>query len=85
MGYDILGESSPVPSTSLCPAEKLQWKISPETANDIQTAKKNLDEYVTIHVDVHVHWSVCAFIHPCMYIVHVVLEVTSLSLLLQSN
>ena len=46
LGYDILGESSPVPSTALCPAEKLHWKLSTETAEDIETAKKNLDEYV---------------------------------------
>ena len=46
LGYDILGESSPVPSNVLCPAEKLQWKISTETAKDIQTAKKNIDQYV---------------------------------------
>ena len=47
MGYDILGEPSPVPSTALCPAEKLQWNISPETAEDIKIAKKNHHEYVT--------------------------------------
>ena len=46
VGYDILGESSPVPSSALCPAEKLQWKLSTEITNDILTAKKNLDEYV---------------------------------------
>ena len=43
MGYDILGEPSPVPIAALCPAEKLQWNISPETAKDIQIAKNNLD------------------------------------------
>ena len=46
LGYDILGEPSPVPSGSLCPAEKLHWKLSTEVSNDILTAKKNLDEYV---------------------------------------
>ena len=46
MGYDILGEPSPVPIAALCPAEKLQWNISPETAEDIQIAKKNHHEYV---------------------------------------
>ena len=46
VGYDILGESSPVPSKVLCPAEKLQWNLSTEITNDILTAKKNLDEYV---------------------------------------
>ena len=45
IGYDILGESSPVPSKILCPAEKLQWKLTTEITNDILTAKKNLDEY----------------------------------------
>ena len=46
LGYDILGESSPVPSNVLCPAEKLQWNLSTEITNDILTAKKDLDEYV---------------------------------------
>ena len=46
LGYDILGEPSPVPSSALCPAEKLHWKISTQTMEDIQTSKKNIDEYV---------------------------------------
>ena len=45
LGYDVLGESSPVPSAALCPAEKLHWNISPELAEDIQSAKRNLDRY----------------------------------------
>ena len=29
----------------LQPAKKLEWNISPESARDIETAKKNLDRY----------------------------------------
>ena len=32
----------------LRPAEQLQWRISSETAKDIDTAKKNLDKCVHI-------------------------------------
>ena len=46
LGYDILGEPSPVPNSALHPAEKLQWKISTETAEDIQASKKNIDRCV---------------------------------------
>ena len=44
-GYDILGESSPVSSSALCPAEKLHWKLSPESAEDVQVAKRNMERY----------------------------------------
>ena len=44
--YDILSESSTVDPASLHPAEKLQWNISSETAQDIETAKRNIDRYI---------------------------------------
>ena len=46
LNYDLLGEPSTVDPSLLCPAERLQWNISSETAKDIDIAKKNLDKCV---------------------------------------
>jgi len=41
----LIDYESSVSSHQLNPAEKLQWNISLECANDINTAKVNLDKY----------------------------------------
>ena len=44
MNYDVFADESPVESSALQPARKLQWNISPETAADIETASRNMDK-----------------------------------------
>ena len=41
--YDVMSETSSVEASSLRPAEKLEWNISPDIANSIETAKVNID------------------------------------------
>jgi len=42
---DLLNYNSPVSGHELTPAKKLQWKIMPESAKDIEIAKMNIDRY----------------------------------------
>lgn len=42
--YNMLEDPSAVDSTTLMPAKKLEWNISPELARDIENAKKNVDK-----------------------------------------
>ena len=58
LGYDILGEPSPTPVNALLPAEKLQWKLSPDTVQDIAVATKNLNKYA-YYILVHFVYIVC--------------------------
>ena len=44
--HDVLAEHSAVEPSILQPAEKLEWNISPESARDIDTAKRNFDRYM---------------------------------------
>ena len=42
--YDVFGDESPVDPSVLQPAKMLQWKISPSTAADIQTASNSMNK-----------------------------------------
>ena len=46
MKYDVFGDESPVDPSVLQPAKMLQWKISPSTAADIQTASNSMNKWV---------------------------------------
>lgn len=45
---DLLNYNSPVSGQQLTPAQKLQWKITSESARDIETAKMNIDKYMEL-------------------------------------
>ena len=40
---DFVNYKSPVPTEQLIPAQKLEWNISPESAEDIEAAKLRID------------------------------------------